>query len=178
MVVAFTLLMFVLPLIALLWWRLRRYERLVRKQQHDQAEQLSLLMHELVAELEHRGDTLINQIERKEEDLRVSWQRAERLRAEELQSVSEMASVPKNATAAAPLPPAEKASTHEAAPDEHESVRHPAARRQRLETRQAIDELLCQGLAADIIARRLKVGLGEVELAQNLGRWRSNTGQE
>lgn len=172
---ALTLSAFLLPAILWVWWRIRRLEGVVRRQQNEQEEQLSLLLHELIEELELRGDTLITQIERREQGLRAILDQIKLVQSY-MESYAAIVrdATPEKADVSTALvredsEPTSVVSAPAALADELKAASAPttAVRRQ-------IQELLQQGLATEVIAQRLQVGVGEVEVERNLNQWREN----
>lgn len=171
MIMALTLSVCLLPAIAWVWWRIRRLERLVRRRLHEQEEQLSLLLHELVEELEQRGNALLDQIERREDRFRVLL---DQVKLMELYMKTHL-TAPHEAKAEEPDEPAdlkrqarESSSVAwgpEAATAEKHTTSDSTIERQ-------IQDLLRQGLSPQLIAQRLQVGVGEVEVTRNLNFWR------
>ncbi len=166
LILALTLSACLLPALLWVWWRVRRLEGRIRRRRHEQEEQLSLLLHELIEELELRGNALLDQIERREERLRALLDQAKLM---EMYAKTQSAAAeepgafqnPKHVNReSAPV-----AAASEALPAANHAATDPTIRRQ-------IQEMLRQGLSAQSIAQRLQVGVGEVEVARNLDSWR------
>lgn len=180
LIMALTLSVCLVPAVVWVWWRTRRLEGFVRRRQYEQEEQLALLLHELVEELEQRGNALMNQIERKEQQLRVLLDQAAlmqmyaktHLQPEAAQHTNPE---PEELDRAGDSERQKHASTSDVSVSKTITVaaeKVSAASDSIPTIRRQIQELLRQGLSPQEIAQRLQVGIGEVELARNLNVWR------
>lgn len=165
------LVLFSVPVIAWLVWRLRRLERMVERLRRDERNLLDTHLQTLIEELDVRGEHLRSWLDQREAHL-----------LELLHRFAALQAPPRTAPPVASQPEPTAASCAETPPEETVSARtdaHPApdteppagSTPEIPSTPGHLAALAASGQEPKEIARDLRLGVGEVELALRLSHW-------